>query len=211
VKYNHFEDKNDESAETISLGIKKLKVIKLIEVIEKYNINQCLIFVRTRLDADNLCKTFQALSSSNGSKGTKGNRGKGTSASVLGGNRYRAEVLHGGKEMEKRARIMEDFKSGEVNFLIATDIVARGIDIKELPYVINMNIPEQSEEYVHRIGRVGRQGEYGVSISFVDRNVRDEEKVWWHTCKGKGADGCRNTKDKKEGGCTMWMKEGEVW
>ncbi len=79
-----------------------------------------------------------------------------------------AAAIHGNKSQSARQQALADFKSGRVRVLVATDIAARGIDIEELPFVFNYNLPEVPETYVHRIGRTGRAGHEGSAISFCD-------------------------------------------
>ncbi|MFA0568443.1 DEAD/DEAH box helicase [Vibrio gallaecicus] len=79
-----------------------------------------------------------------------------------------AEVFHGDKGQGARTRILEDFKSGEIDVLIATDIAARGLDIEKLPVVINFDLPRSPSDYMHRIGRSGRAGEVGLALSLID-------------------------------------------
>jgi len=106
------------------------------------NWQQVLVFVRTKHGADRLCKQL-----------------------IKDG--LRCDALHGDKTQGARSRALEKFKSGKVNVLIATDIAARGLDIDQLPHVINFDLPEQAEDYVHRIGRTGRAGLEGEAISLV--------------------------------------------
>ena len=79
-----------------------------------------------------------------------------------------AEVFHGDKGQGARNRVLEGFKSGEIDVLIATDIAARGLDIEKLPVVINFDLPRSPSDYTHRIGRSGRAGEVGLAISLID-------------------------------------------
>ena len=79
-----------------------------------------------------------------------------------------ADLLSGAVAQEKRVRVLERFKSGEVPILVATDVAGRGLHIDGVDLIINYNVPEQAEDYVHRIGRTGRVGEKGVSITFAD-------------------------------------------
>lgn len=81
-----------------------------------------------------------------------------------------AEALHGNKSQAARTRALAGFKSGKVVVLVATDIAARGLDIDQLPYVVNFELPNVPEDYVHRIGRTGRAGSEGVALSLVDRS-----------------------------------------
>ncbi|ALO35309.1 RNA helicase [Colwellia sp. MT41] len=79
-----------------------------------------------------------------------------------------AEVFHGDKGQAERTRVLEGFKAGDIEVLIATDIAARGLDIEKLPVVINFNLPRSPADYMHRIGRSGRAGEVGLAISLID-------------------------------------------
>ena len=92
-----------------------------------------------------------------------------------------AAALHGNKSQNQRQKALNDFKDGYIRVLVATDIAARGIDIDQLRYVINYDIPNISETYVHRIGRSGRAGEEGISISLCEPEenefIRDIEKL----------------------------------
>jgi ATP-dependent RNA helicase RhlE len=78
-----------------------------------------------------------------------------------------AAAIHGNKSQGARTRALAGFKSGEVRVLVATDIAARGIDIHQLPHVVNLDLPNVAEDYVHRIGRTGRAGQNGHAISLV--------------------------------------------
>jgi superfamily II DNA/RNA helicase len=79
-----------------------------------------------------------------------------------------AEVFHGDKGQSERSRVLDGFKAGTIEVLIATDIAARGLDIEKLPVVINFNLPRSPSDYMHRIGRSGRAGEVGLAISLID-------------------------------------------
>ena len=79
-----------------------------------------------------------------------------------------AEVFHGDKGQGARSRVLEEFKTGKIEVLIATDIAARGLDIDKLPVVINFDLPRSPSDYMHRIGRSGRAGEVGLAISLID-------------------------------------------
>jgi len=90
-------------------------------------------------------------------------------------------AIHGDKTQNQRQKALKDFKSGKIRVLVATDIAARGIDIDKLRYVINYDIPNEAETYVHRIGRCGRAGEEGISISICEPEenayIRDIERL----------------------------------
>ncbi len=107
------------------------------------NWRQVLVFVRTKHGADRLCKQL-----------------------IKDG--IRCAALHGDKSQGARVRALEEFKAGSIQALIATDIAARGLDIDQLPHVVNFDLPQVAEDYVHRIGRTGRAGAEGQAISLVD-------------------------------------------
>ncbi|MBQ4813940.1 DEAD/DEAH box helicase [Pseudoalteromonas luteoviolacea] len=86
---------------------------------------------------------------------------------LLEKNHISAAAIHGNKSQGARVKALNGFKNGDVNVLVATDIVARGLDISELPYVVNFDLPNTYEDYVHRIGRTGRAGSEGIAVSFV--------------------------------------------
>jgi ATP-dependent RNA helicase RhlE len=90
-------------------------------------------------------------------------------------NGIAAEAIHGDKSQNARQRVLDAFKNKEVGVLVATDIAARGIDIDQLPVVINFDLPNIPETYVHRIGRTGRAGNGGIAISFCSK---DEHGYW---------------------------------
>jgi ATP-dependent RNA helicase RhlE len=85
-----------------------------------------------------------------------------------------AAAIHGNKSQNARQNALSNFKSGNIRVLVATDIAARGIDIDELSHVINFELPNVPETYVHRIGRTGRAGHTGIAISFCDAEEREE-------------------------------------
>ena len=82
-------------------------------------------------------------------------------------------AIHGDKSQAARTRALSDFKAGRVRILVATDIAARGLDISEMPHVVNFELPHVPEDYVHRIGRTGRAGSRGRAVSLVGRDERD--------------------------------------
>ena len=81
--------------------------------------------------------------------------------------RYKVEAIHGDMPQPKRERVIKDFKEDKVDILIATDVAARGLDIDDISYVVNYDMPEDVDTYIHRIGRTGRAGKEGVAISFI--------------------------------------------
>ena len=85
---------------------------------------------------------------------------------------YRAESIHSDKSQGQRKRALDNFRRGRTSILVATDVLARGIDVPDVDHVINFDLPDMPEDYVHRIGRTGRAGEQGYAISFVTRESR---------------------------------------
>ncbi len=81
--------------------------------------------------------------------------------------KYRTEAIHGDMPQSKRERVIKDFKNDETDILIATDVAARGLDIDDISYVINYDMPEDVDTYIHRIGRTGRAGKEGIAVSFI--------------------------------------------
>jgi len=154
--------------------------------------DQAMIFCRTKVDCDNL---EQFLVSLGGRKGP------------MIDTEYSCVVVHAGRAQKERTANIQKFKAGEVRFLICTDVAARGIDIKELPFVLNYTLPEKPEDYIHRTGRVGRAERIGLAISIVGAY---KEKVWFHNCPSKGQS-CNNTKLTDEGGCAIWYDEPTYW
>ena len=139
------------TADTINQSLffveKKDKASLLLHLLKNENINTALVFTRTKHGAD---KVAQRLNHSG----------------------IKAEAIHGNKSQQARQRALTNFKSRQTRVLVATDIAARGIDIDELTHVINFELPNVPETYVHSIGRTGRAGASGIAFSFCD----EEEK-----------------------------------
>lgn len=142
------------TAETVNQKVffvgKEDKRKLLYHIIRNDKIDNVLVFTRTKHGADNVVKALKK-------------------------NSITAEAIHGDKSQNARQRVLDAFKNKEISVLVATDIAARGIDIESLPYVINFDIPNISETYVHRIGRTGRAGNSGLAISFC---AQDEQPYW---------------------------------
>jgi len=119
-------------------------------------------------------------------------------------NPFSCCVLAGQRSTDERRRNLAAFKEGDIRFLVCTDVAARGLDIAELPYVINMTLPDKEEDYVHRVGRVGRADVMGLAISLV--STRHKEKVWYYD-KRKWEGKALSTKLASEGGCCIWYDE----
>ncbi|MFA6014179.1 MAG: DEAD/DEAH box helicase [Gallionellaceae bacterium] len=128
----------------------------LVELIRARQVKQVLIFTRTKLTAAHVAKQLERSG-------------------------VPADAIHGDKTQQERMKALEAFKSGAVMALVATDVAARGLDIDQLPLVINYELPMHAEDYVHRIGRTGRAGALGEAISLVDsleeRKLADIEKM----------------------------------
>ena len=101
---------------------------------------------------------------------TRTKHGANRLAERLGKDGLAVAAIHGNKSQGARTRALEDFKQGRVQVLVATDIAARGLDITELPHVVNFELPHVPEDYIHRIGRTGRAGASGAAISLVSRD-----------------------------------------
>lgn len=93
---------------------------------------------------------------------------------ALKGDGFNAEELHGDMDQSNRLKVLNGFKDGSISFLIASDVAARGLDIKDVSHVINYDVPQNVEDYIHRIGRTGRAGKQGHAVVFVTR--RDQEQ-----------------------------------
>ena len=119
----------------------------LRHVLKNDSIEHALVFTRTKHGADKVVKE-------------------------LNKNGIKAEAIHGNKSQNARERALKGFKNRSIRVLVATDIASRGIDVDKLTHVINFEIPEQAETYVHRIGRTGRAGESGVALSFCNTDER---------------------------------------
>jgi ATP-dependent RNA helicase RhlE len=112
---------------------------------------------------------------------TRTKRGADRVAQHLGKSGVRAEAIHGDKTQSARQRALDSFKSGSARVLVATDIAARGIDVDDVTHVINFELPNEPESYVHRIGRTARAGANGIAISLCDETelqyLKDIEKL----------------------------------
>ena len=128
---------------------KKQKPALLAELIKENQWHQVLVFSRTKHGANRLVKQLDTAG-------------------------IPATAIHGNKSQGARTKALADFKQGSVQALVATDIAARGIDINDLPYVVNFDLPNVPEDYVHRIGRTGRAGATGLAVSLV---AADEIKL----------------------------------
>jgi len=114
--------------------------------------DQTLVFCRTKRGSDRLCRHLRSSG-------------------------LRAGAIHGDKSQGARTQALRDFKSGKMDVLVATDIAARGLDIEQLPTVINFDMPMVAEDYIHRIGRTGRAGAEGQAVSLVSHEEMDQLRI----------------------------------
>ncbi|NIG53367.1 DEAD/DEAH box helicase [Chitinophaga sp. Cy-1792] len=139
------------TAERIEQGVyyvrKKDKQALLELILKNRDIKRTIVFTQTKHNADNIAKHLKRSG-------------------------IRADALHGDKSQEAREVTLTSFKGGSLRVLVATDIAARGIDVDSLEHVINFDLPNVPETYVHRIGRTGRAGHDGIALSFCDLNER---------------------------------------
>ena len=127
--------------QTVYYVRKEYKRPLLKHILKDANIESALVFTRTKRGADKVAKE-------------------------LNGDGVKAEAIHGNKSQGARVKALKGFKDRTIRVLVATDIASRGIDVDKLSHVINYELPEQAETYVHRIGRTGRAGASGIAISF---------------------------------------------
>jgi ATP-dependent RNA helicase RhlE len=116
------------------------KLDLLRHLVDRHDLHQVLVFTRTKLAARRL-------------------------AADLDRDGYRATAIHSDRTQAERIRALADFRSGVVDLLVATDVASRGLDIEELPVVVNFELPSKAEDYIHRIGRTGRAGASGIAVS----------------------------------------------
>ncbi|MGL5152830.1 MAG: DEAD/DEAH box helicase [Clostridium sp.] len=133
--------------------IDRLKREALFEVLEDDNPFMAIIFCRTKRRADELEEAMKV-------------------------RKYDCKVIHSDIPQNKRERILKNFRDGELQYLIATDVASRGLDIGGVDHIYNFDIPEKAESYIHRIGRTGRAGESGYTCLFVDpKDMRTLEEI----------------------------------
>jgi len=126
----------------IYVADKERKSELLCHLILKNKWHQVLVFTKTKKGADKLVKKLMM-------------------------KKIKAEAIHGNKNQSQRSKALASFKQNKTQILVATDVAARGIDIQQLPYVVNFDLPHDAEDYIHRIGRTGRAGANGLAISLV--------------------------------------------
>lgn len=176
----------NNSPETLSEAVKMLKGEYCVRAIREHKMDRAIIFCRTKIDCDNLENYLRQV----------------------GGNEFSCVCLHGDRHPNERKENLQKFKENKVKFLICTDVAARGIDVSGLPFMINITLPDEKSNYVHRIGRVGRAERMGLAISLVSTVP---EKVWYHGqwCQSRGKN-CWNTNLTEQKGCCVWYNEPNV-
>jgi ATP-dependent RNA helicase DeaD len=132
------------------------KLVALGRVLDMEDPSSAIVFCRTRGEVDQLSESLAA-------------------------HGYRAQALHGGLSQEQRDRVMRGFRAGNIELLVATDVAARGLDIENVSHVVNYDVPNSPDAYVHRIGRTGRAGRAGVALTLVEpreqRYLRNIEQL----------------------------------
>lgn len=126
-----------------------LKPDLLAALLKERGHQRVIVFARTRHRADAACRKLKRAG-------------------------YHAEAIHSDRSQNQRKRALDNFASGETDILVATDVLARGIDVDEVAYVVNYDVPTQAEDYVHRIGRTGRAGAEGFAVTFACPENKDE-------------------------------------
>ncbi|OUO91738.1 DEAD/DEAH box helicase [Gordonibacter sp. An230] len=143
--------RNGETAKTVEqfmMPIKNLDKPKLLHaVLDEKGSERVIVFARTKFRTEECAEELRRAG-------------------------YSAESIHSDKSQGQRRRALENFRRGKTSILVATDVLARGIDVPDVDHVINFDLPDMPEDYVHRIGRTGRAGEQGYAISFVTRESR---------------------------------------
>lgn len=134
----------DHSVAFVAMDDKRFFLERLVR---EYEGSKILVFVRTQVRAERVCAAMDRVG-------------------------ITAKTIHGGKDQQERFEVMNQFRTGEIKVLIATDVSARGIDIQGVEYVVNYDLPEDDENYVHRIGRTGRGNNRGLAVSFCSPEER---------------------------------------
>ena len=145
--------RHGETADTIDQYVVRvphtLKPALLKAVLEDYGSQRVMVFARTRGRTDTCARRLRRAG-------------------------FTVEAIHSDRSQNQRRRALDAFASGEVDIIVATDVLARGIDVEEVNYVVNFDIPHVPEDYVHRIGRTGRAGHTGFAVSFVDPDTEED-------------------------------------
>jgi len=146
----------DKIVQSVRHVEKPAKIKMLVDILKDKDVTRTIVFSRTKHGANKISKK-------------------------VNGSGIKSAAIHGNKSQNQRVKTLKEFRSGELDVLIATDVAARGIDIDGVTHVVNFDLPEVSEVYVHRIGRTARAGASGVAISLCDSSqrglLRDIEKL----------------------------------
>jgi superfamily II DNA/RNA helicase len=146
----------DRIEQRVILTEKSAKNDQLVETLKTETTDRVLVFTRTKHGADKVVRHLQKSG-------------------------FGAEAIHGNKSQNQRERVLADFRNGKLRILVATDIAARGIDVDGVSHVVNYDLPNIPESYVHRIGRTARAGRDGIAISFCDHEeaayLRDIQRM----------------------------------
>jgi len=180
------------TAERIDQAVYRVDAKRKTELITKLiwegNWHQVLVFTRTKHGANRLTQKLEKA-------------------------KITAAAIHGNKSQAARTRALANFKSGEISVLVATDIAARGLDIPLLPFVINYELPNIAEDYVHRIGRTGRAGASGIAISLVsgeeNEYLKSIEKLLGLQIQSGTVEGFEPSKGPVDGGKKRMKKQGK--
>lgn len=148
VEIAHKGDTADTVEQFIVHVPQTLKPALLKAVLAEKGSHRVIVFTRTRSRADSTCRRLKRMG-------------------------YSAEAIHSDRSQNQRRRALDGFTNGTIDVLVATDVLARGIDVESVDHVINYDLPTQAEDYVHRIGRTGRAGADGYAISFVSPETED--------------------------------------
>ena len=156
VEIAHKGDTADAVDQYIIRTQQNVKPALLRALLEEKGAERVIVFARTRSRADSTCRRLKRAG-------------------------YAAEAIHSSRSQNQRRRALENFAAGETKVIVATDVLARGIDVEEVDYVVNYDLPTQPEDYIHRIGRTGRAGASGFAVSFVtpetEEALADIEKL----------------------------------
>ncbi len=137
------DNKDNISQSIVEVSSPTQKLDKLKELIKTENMERAIVFVRTKRGADKLDETLYA-------------------------DGHKVAAIHGDKRQSQRLKILDAFKAGKLKILIATDVVARGIDVHDVTHIINYDLPESLDDYIHRIGRTGRADKKGIALTFIE-------------------------------------------
>jgi superfamily II DNA/RNA helicase len=144
IKLSNNTANNSVAQSVIDYSSTQEKMQLLEELLQREEVKKAIIFVETKRYADRVKKS-------------------------LFSNKHRVDVIHGDKRQNYRNRVISKFRDSRINYLVATNVAARGIDIDDITHVINLDEPQNYDEYIHRIGRTGRNGSTGVAYTFLQK------------------------------------------